>query len=192
MHRISVPVVLFALAACASAKTGGGDEPYVTSDPHDKVVNNGLNGVTVPITSVESKDVMLATILAPVDSVWNVLGPIFLDLGVEPQTVDQPEHFLANTSFQVHGALGGVNVSHYLDCGSNISGSLVNQGSISMSLTVQVVKDSVASSILKSQVDGFAVQRGLQPQKVHCASTGELEARIARMVRDALTHGAKH
>ncbi len=59
-----------------------------------------------------------------------------------------------------------------------------------MSLTVQVVPDSSMTSTLKSQVDGYAVQRGLQAQKVHCASTGQLEARVARMVSDALKHGA--
>ncbi len=191
MYRMSGPAMLLALAACASASTGGGDAPYVTQQVHEQQINNG-SGTADPITSVDSKDVMLATILSPVDSVWNVLGSVFLDLGVEPQTVDPAQHYLANTSFRVPGTLGGVSVSHYLDCGANISGVVAQNSQITMSLTVQVVKDSSSVSTLKSQVDGYAVQRGLQAQKVLCATTGQLEARIARMVTDELKHRGKN
>jgi hypothetical protein len=191
MYHMSVPVVVLALAACASASTGGGDVPYETQEVHTKDYNNGINGATGSVTAIETKDVMKATILAPVDSVWSVLGSVFLELGVEPQTIDPVQHYLANTSFRVQGTLGGVSVSQYLDCGTNISGNVAQLSQISMSLTVQVVRDSVSVSQLKSQVDGYAVQRGLQAQKVHCASTGRLESRIARMVTDELKHRSK-
>jgi hypothetical protein len=190
MRHIGIPIAVLALAACASAKTGGGEAPYVTTDVKPQVLQAGGN--TYDLTTTESKDVMSAPIFAPMDSVWNVLGSIFLDLGIEPVTVDPTLHYMANTSFQVRATLGGVAISHYLDCGSGLNGPVAQQAQLSMSLTVQVIADSSKVSALKSQVTGFAVQRGLQAQKVECASTGQLESRIARMASDAVKHGAKN
>jgi hypothetical protein len=40
-------------------------------------------------------------------------------------------------------------------------------------------------------VNGYAVPEGVASNRTHCATTGQLEARISRMVTDALAHRAK-
>lgn len=185
-RRVIAGACLCALAACSSGAAG----PSVT----DTVQNETLNasGVQYDLSSLEQKDVMETVILAPVDSVWQLVPGVFLELDIEPGTVDQKTHVISNTAFVVRRSLGGQPLSRYVDCGSTISGASADQMKVTMSLIVQVVSaDSVNVAKLRSQVDGWGVAEATSSSRVHCASTGRLESRIARMVNDDLTHRAK-
>ena len=177
---------LFTLAACASS-TGG---PTVTTTNQSETFTSGASQYDV--SSKEQKDVMEQTILAPIDSAWRALPGVFLELDVEPGTVDQKTHVISNTSFVVRHTLGGAPLSRYVNCGSSISGPAANQMKVTLSLVVQVVaSDSNGVSKLRSQVDGWGVDEAVSSSRVHCASTGGLEARIARMLNDEISHRTK-
>jgi hypothetical protein len=180
------------IAGCASGSNSGASAaPVVGSVQQDQRLKTSDAGA-YSTTSMESRDVMTATVAAPLDSVWHVLGSVFLELGIEPGTVNNEEHYIANTSFLVSRKLGGVSISKYLDCGSSATGPLAQQASITMSLSVQVATtDSADVSQLRSQVNGYAVAEGAVAARALCGSTGQLEARIARMVNDALAHRSK-
>ena len=179
-----------ALAGCAGGGTAGpAAAPTVTSVVQPQEFHTPTS--SYDMTTVEERTVVTSTILAPADSVWAVLGSVFLELGIEPGTVNNQEHYLANTSFRVQRKLGGVSLARYLDCGSSATGPVATQSQITMSLSVQVLYDSAEVSRLKSQVNGYAVAEGAVSARTHCASSGQLEARIARMVNDAIAHRSK-
>lgn len=192
MYRNRVRVLL-ALAAVGGCSTGNQNAkagpPQVTS----VVTANELyvQGVRYDLTQVTDKNVTQIPIVAPVDSVWKVLPGVFIELGVDPGTVDQQQHFIANTSFTARHRLGDANVSKYVDCGSSMSGKTADQATVTMSLVVQVVPDSGDISKLRAQFDGFATMDGAVANRIQCTSTGVLEARIARMVNDELAHRTK-
>jgi len=190
-HGIRTLLTISAIGACSTGNNpSAGGAPVVTS----VVKPNELYtpGMRYDLTTVEDKNVMLIPILAPIDSVWKVLPGVFVELGVDPGTVDQSQHYIANTSFAVRRTLGNTRVSKYVECGGTVSGKTADQSSVTLSLTVQVVADSGGISQLRMQFDGFATMDGAVANRIHCASTGQLEARVARMVNDELAHRTKH
>jgi hypothetical protein len=184
MMRIGFAIV-FALAACSSS----GGAPTVTTVTQQQVLETP--SAAYHLDARENRDVIVTTILAPSDSVWRLLPGVFLELGVDPGTVNADEMVIANTSFQLRRSLGGVRASRYLDCGGSIAGPMADQAAITMSLTVQVVRDSSVVSTLRTQMHAWAHPEGAVIERISCASTGALEARIARMVRDNLARRAK-
>jgi len=178
-----IPAIVLAIAACSSS--GG---PVVSTQVTTQTLQTP--GANIDITSTQDRDVITQMMLAPADSVWRQLPGVFLELDIEPTTVDQKDHVIANMSFTVRRSLGGVRLSRYVDCGRNISGAAADQLQILMTLMVQVVADSSQTSTLRSQVQAHGVAEGVSGTQVACASTGALEERIARMVNDALAHRA--
>ena len=185
-HKRIAAACAFAVAACSSG-TGG---PEVGNNVQTETLT--VTNQQYDLSAREEKDVMETTMLAPIDSVWRALPGVFLELDIEPGTVDQQTHVISNTAFIVRHTLGGVQLSHYVDCGSSISGPSAMQMKVTLSLTVQVVSsDSVGVSKLRSQLDGWGVSEATSSGRVHCATTGQLESRIARMVNDEMAHRAK-
>ena len=184
-----VPVA--ALVACSSGGSStAAAAPTVTTVDHTQNVVTPTGNIT--LSTKEDRDVIVAVIPAPIDSVWHLLPGIFLELQVEPAQVNNEGFFIANTSFTVRRTLGGERISKYLNCGSSIAGQIADQSQITMSLTVQAVPVGDLVSDLRTQVSAYAVSEGASVGAVACASTGALEARIARMVNDALKRRAKN
>ncbi len=186
-------VVAFASAFAACASKGvstEGNAPVVSTTVQPGELSS--NGINYDLTRLENLDVMTSTILAPLDSVWKALPGVFLELGVEPGTIDQQKHVISNTSFKARRTLGGTRLSKYLDCGSSVVGPNADQMVVTISLTVQAVRDSVEISTLRTQVTAYARSESTSDPAVHCGSTGGLEARIARMVHDDLARRASH
>jgi hypothetical protein len=188
--RIAIAAALVGAAACSSGGSSGpAAAPTVTSVVQPQQLHANAN--SYDMTTVEERNIVMSTVLAPADSVWAVLGGVFLELEIEPGTVNNREHYIANTSFRVQRKLGGVSVSKYVDCGSSATGPVAQQSQITMSLSVQVIADSSDVSRLRSQVNAYAVPEGMMSTRTHCASTGQLESRISRMVNDAIAHRNK-
>lgn len=181
MRMISMVPAIALIAACTSGASGA---PVATTVVEPSRLDTP--GASYDLTRVEDRTVMTTSILAPVDSVWRVVPGVFLGLDVEPGTLNHTAHVISNTSFVVRRQLGGVNLSRYLDCGSGLTGPAANQLKITMSLVLQVVGDSSGVSTLRTQVNGYGQSEATSDPPVHCATTGALEARIAKMVNEAL------
>jgi hypothetical protein len=190
MRKSWIVIAALAAAGCSSGgATGAGAAPTVTSVVQPQQLQTPGN--SYDLTTKEDHDVMLSTILAPMDSVWRVLPGVFLELGIEPGTVDPQQHYIANTSFKVRRSIGGKRLSLYVDCGGSVAGQTADHAEVTMSLTVQVVSDSAELSHLRTQLNAYAIQEGTQGIRMHCGTTGALEARVARMVNDELKARAK-
>jgi hypothetical protein len=149
-------------------------------------------GTRYDLTAVQDENVLTAPILAPSDSVWKVLPAVFIELGVDPGSVDQQKRIIANTSFVVRHKLGDAQVSKYVDCGSVMGSKTANQATVTLSLVVQVASDSADISQLRTQFSGYATMDAAVANRITCTSTGAIEARILRMVNDELAHRTKH
>jgi len=185
-----VGVVALVVGCSSGGQSASAPAPTVTSN----VVNSSLQapGVVYDLTTVEDKNVTKRAILAPLDSVWRVLPGVFIEIGIDPGTVDQKEHLIANTSFVARHMLGGSRVSRYMDCGMVMGTKTADQSTVTMSLIVQAVSDSVETSQLRFQLSGYATMDGAVANRITCVSTGALESRVATMVNDELAHRAKH
>jgi hypothetical protein len=182
-------IAAIALALAFAGCKSGSSAPVVSTDvtPTRLQTPNAVYNITVG----EDKNVMVASILAPIDSVWRALPGVFLELQVDPTTIDPKEHVISNTGFVVRRSMGGARLSRYLDCGGNISGAFADQLKITMSLTVQVVADSADVSTLRTQMTAYGTQEAVTGNSVICATTGALESRIAHMVNEELKARAK-
>jgi hypothetical protein len=185
-----------ALALIAAACSSGGNQPGSTPAPETtNIVHPGTlytDAAGYNMTTVENKTVYVATVLAPPDSVWQTLPGIFLELGIEPKTVNTQEKYIGNSSVSVRHTMGKSRVSKYLDCGRSNTSSTADQAEVTLSLIVQVVPEVAGQSSLHTQFSGYAMVDGSARNRIQCASTGVLEAHIADMVKDELTHRAKN
>jgi len=192
-HCVLPALVLAATSGCSSggSTSGGAGGPTVSTTVSTTTVQTS-GGDRVDFSTSEDRDVIEIPVRAPLDSVWRLLPGIFLELGIEPGTVNQSEHYIANTSFVARRTLGGQHLSRYLECGETLGSKTANQAQVRMSVTVQAVANGSGATLLRSQVQGTAVSDGVVTNAIHCATTGGLEARIARMVTDELARRAKH
>jgi len=181
------------LAAGCSSGGSGPSEQGATPVTDTRVTSEGLNasGVNYDLTHNEDRTVIRNTILAPLDSVWAELPGVFLELDIEPTTVDQQKHIIANTSFLVRRTLGGVQLNRYVNCGMDVMGPLAAHMNVTMSLVVQAVPDSAQVTTLRTQMTATGIEAASSSSRVDCASTGSLELRIARMVNDILAKKKK-
>jgi hypothetical protein len=187
MHRAAfavASVAAFVLAACKSSS--GGTAPTVTTVEQKTTME--VPGNHIDIKTEENRDVIQSVIVAPMDSVWRAVPSVFAELGIEPAQVNQEEHFFANTQFRERHSMGGVRLSRYLDCGSTMGGPTADQAAITMSLTVQVAGDSSHFTHLRIEMHAYAVTEGAVVGRINCASTGQLESRIDRMLKDDVAH----
>lgn len=194
MNRHWIRALLIVVAVAAACGTGNnpsaGGPPQVTTvvKPNEFYTQ----GTRYDLTTSEEKNVIVLPILSPADTVWTVLPSVFIELGVDPGTVDQQQRYIANTSFMARRTLGNVRLSRYIDCGGTVSGKTADQATVTLSLTVQVVADSGGVAQLRTQFDGSATLDGAVANKIHCATTGALESRIARMVTDDIARRKKN
>lgn len=186
------------VAACAAVMAGcssGGQSSAAPTPTVSSTVNNSsvqAQGVRTDLTTVEDRNVTKTAILAPIDSVWRVLPSVFIEVGIDPGTVDQKQHIIANTSFPARHTLGDSRVSRYVDCGSIMGTKTADQSTVTMSFIVQAVADSAETSQLRFQFSGYATMDGAVANRISCVSTGVLEARVAKMVNEELAPRVKH
>jgi len=189
MSRAILRAALAAALGTACSSGTGAAPPTVTTTATTRTLD--APGAKIDLSTNEEHNVIQSSILSPVDTVWKVLPGVFLELDVEPNTVDPTTHVIANTQFTVRRSLGGVKLSRYVDCGTNITGAAADQMQVTMSLTVQALGDSGNVTTLRTQVEAHGVAEGTSGVQVTCATTGALEARVARMVNDDIAHRHK-
>ncbi|HXY30248.1 MAG TPA: hypothetical protein VEI06_06025 [Gemmatimonadaceae bacterium] len=145
-------------------------------------------GTTIQVDWAAEHNIVANTIPAPADKVWKYLPETYTELGIDPGTVDS-EHFVyGNTSARVRRQIGGVRISKYLECGSQAGTPTADVYDIYISVLTKVEPGDAGTSTVKTQVEGQALPEGVSGHNVRCATTGALEARIAKMLNDRMAH----
>lgn len=84
-------------------------------------------------------------------------------------------------NLRAHGALAGVRLSRYIDCGSGTLGVPADSYDVNLSATTYVTPDG-DGSVLHTLVAANARDPGDNRPPVRCSSTGQFERQLASLV----------
>lgn len=121
------------------------------------------------------------TLPEPPEKLWPLLGQVYDALSVPVQIRNPEAGVLGSVDFQATRRLGDHRLSLFLDCGSTITGSMADQGELTMTVVTQVRPADLSGdqSEVSTLVKGTARQHGLSSSQTECTSTGRLEDMIA-------------
>lgn len=171
------------LAACASS----GPAPDVSVTPVSaRVVTTAGSGVVDLSRSAETIAVPVAIGANP-DTVFVAMLAAYRELGVPTPLLDPARRLAGNELFRVRRRVGGQPMQGYLECGGNASQPNAETYDIEMSLVSYVTPAAGGTSTITTTMTAVGNDPMFgKDRQMRCASTGELERRIVRMVRDRL------
>lgn len=177
-----LPLLSFALAACASATPG------TSTQPTSETVRVFTGGVSKGITMSGSDGVSVRKIAATSDEVWRLLPGVLDSLGIPVNVVDQAKHTIGNSGFNVRGRLKSVPLSRYIDCG-NSNGIGPNADSYQVNLQFVVEVQPVdAGSLVRTTLQAMAKPVTFAQDYSACSSKSALESRVIDILSARIKH----
>lgn len=180
MRRIIVvlPVVL----GCSTA--GRSPAPASPPPPPQVVEVPGA----APLRVEKERVAAGGSVAVPISQVWNVIGTVYRDLGIEPTTILSDTYVIGNQSLKIRRSLAGTPLSRYLDCGSGTGiGPNADYYNVELSIMTQLTSNASGGTDIRSVVDATARPVSLGSNPVVCGSTSVLETRIAKMVAERMS-----
>jgi hypothetical protein len=175
--------VVLALAAAACASSGG------SAAPPPKVINDEREGaLSAALGQRITADDMTASesLTAPRADAYRELIAAYAKLGIPAEMVNPSTGLVAVTERRVSSTLAGEPLSRFLSCGETMTGARANQDRIVLSVISYAKPIGMSGSRIDTRVVATAVDvtgtGGRQP----CATTGQLEARLHKMVKAAV------
>lgn len=187
MRRLTLLPCL--LLGCAPAGRAPGEAPAAA--PSAGAVASPAN-VTVMVAGagfrVRSDEKRSEAILAlPIDQVWRALPAVFDSLGL-PATVRNPEtRTLGTDGVRIRRRLGGAPLSRYFNCGSTQVDANADSYDVLLVLLLRAVPGQAGMTTLETTIDVRARPITFPQGYQACDSTGQLEARVAALVRAVAT-----
>jgi len=175
---LGVAAVAF-VSACAS---GGGSSAPVR--PATQTMGSADVG-TITVTNTVTADV--SHLAATVDAVWRIMPSIYDSVAVPITTLDPASHSIGNQGFKIRGRLGKSYLSKFIDCGSSTQiGPNADTYEVYLSVVSSVRPEGTAGATLSTIVDAKARPINFNQGYSNCASTGNLEIKIADLVKARL------
>lgn len=172
MHRLAVLMLAVVISGCASS-------PGSAIAARDQTVRVSDGGSTL---RVQPNDPMaIATVPYTVDAVWNVMASVFDSLGIAVGTLDPDKHVIGNTELKVHGKLGPVSLSRYIDCGQTQGFPSAETYDVHMSVLTQVTPGKSNTATIATLVEAVARPAQFKGDYTRCETKGEIEARIPKI-----------
>lgn len=187
-----VPFVAAALALCACASGKGassGEAPLMQQ--RTEYTRIETPGGTIEINWQRERTFEATNLLVSVDKAWAAIPAAFGEMGIEPGIVDQKQHVFGNMGVTFRREIGRQRISRYFDCGSTAGMSNSDTYDVIVRVISQIVPAGDGLSILRTQAEATAHPSALSGMGVRCASTGELERRIASMVSEQALRAGK-
>jgi hypothetical protein len=94
---------------------------------------------------------------------------------------------IGNRGLQIRRELGKVRLSKYIDCGSAQARPSADFYDVNMSVVTQLVRADTANTKVVTTVDALARPVSFTGEYIRCATTGEIESRISRLLEAAAT-----
>ena len=116
-----------------------------------------------------------------VDAVWNIMGSVFDSLGIAVGTLDPDQRVIGNTELKVHGRLGPVSLSRYIDCGQTQGFPSAETYDVHMSVLTQVTPGKSNTATVATIVEAVARPAQFKGDYTRCETRGEIEARIPKI-----------
>lgn len=169
MARASLTLTAFLVASCASPSSG----PAIP-DPTRAVVRvSGFEHAEF----WDEKDQNSITVPVSPEEVWRVLPNVYTGLEI-PVTLRVPgELVLGNSGLQVR-RIAGESMSHYVDCGTSLSGVIANRYDVTVSLQTRIQEGPEGGARVATVLEAWAEPRVTRGDPVRCRSKGTLEKEI--------------
>jgi hypothetical protein len=181
--RVPYIATTLVLCACASGGSSGASS-----------ANTPMNQSRIEYTRVDTPNGPIeidwqrestydeTKLLVSVDKAWSALPAAFGELGIEPGILDSKQHVFGNAGMTFRREMGRQRLSKYFDCGSTAGMSNSDTYDLLVRVISQIVPGDEGLAKLRTQAEATAHANAVSGQAVRCASTGELERRIASMV----------
>ena len=180
MRRLAIPAALLLLAGCA-AGSGATAAPPAGPPPRVDAVGNGYD-----VRLSDDAEAAVTRLEAAPEAAWTALMAAYGKLEIPLATVDAAGRTVGNPGFSVRRRLGGQPLSHYLDCGTNLTGIIANSYIVKLSVGSKLTPEAQGGTTLETRVTASATSpQGTGSGPVRCSSTGRLESDIAKLARIA-------
>lgn len=184
MKGLTITIVLFAaLGATACRQPGPLDRPTPSVTIGVPTNDDGSGSVDLRITRDDVASGL--TIPAPRAALWALIPAAYEAAGLPEPALDRGAWTARLQNHTATRRLGGDAMAYFLQCGNGPTGPHANSRRIRM--TVQTALESLASGETRAhtRVDAIAISiEGAGAAPLQCASTGMLERRINRALRD--------
>lgn len=178
MNRSILPLLLL-LAGCAPA--AGVDA--VDGRP-TRVMDAGGTADVYVRSSVHAEEV---TISAPADSVFPALIQAFQDAGLVVSGVERASRVVGAQGMEISRRLGDLPLSTLVECGSSLSGPVVNTARVRLDVISRLVPARADQTTVRTTVTATArPTQGTSASVLGCTSTGRLEAQINQLLQQRL------
>lgn len=168
------------LAACASSGASG-ERVEAPQTTRVVTVEGPMN-----ITTLSSRGIS-QPFNVPAEVVWSKLSEIYGALELPISSLVPARKEIGAESFRVQRTLGGQRLSRYLNCGSSMGEQNADSYRVLMAVASSVTENRDGQAVLTTVISAEASPSAATSHRgVVCNSTGELERRIERMVRDRI------
>ena len=181
-RTILVTCVAVATTACASSGSQTTTGVAVSSAPQQITTAQGQN---IRINTTATTVAVSEAVPIGADSAYNLLLKVYKDLAIPTTNLDSRQRLAGNFQFKIRRKLGGIALSKYLDCGNKDGVSNADEYDIALTIASAVGGASLSSSTISTSINGVATHPMFSTQTA-CATTGELEKRIAQAVNAKL------
>ncbi len=132
------------------------------------------------------------TVNAAPDVAFEALRGVYTKLKIPREITDSSQGLISAIRFRTSGSLGGQRFSTYLRCGVGLEGDNADTWQLSVAIASFLTPTGDGrTKIGTGFVAGARSNGGAAKEPVLCASTGELEALIARMLTEQLAARAR-
>lgn len=132
----------------------------------------------------EFKSAHKSNVPVPINTAWARLGAAYEKMGIGLTTRDTASHTLGNEGMRRTHTLGGERLSDFLDCGTGTGGGPnADLYAVTLSVVTQLQPVNESSTQVATMVQATAAPLTFGSPPVACATTGNLEERLASLVR---------
>ena len=128
----------------------------------------------------------VANLQFPIDKVWSVMPQAFDSLSIPLTVIDATSHTIGNEGLKARRRIGKTRIGEYLNCGNGEGGPSSDIYDINLSLVSRLQPNAVGGTTITTTVDGVAKPASFSGDYIKCATTGELEKRLVKLVEDRI------
>ncbi|HEV7596086.1 MAG TPA: hypothetical protein VGO33_13905 [Gemmatimonadaceae bacterium] len=128
----------------------------------------------------------VANLQFPIDKVWNAMMPAYDSLSIPLSVLDATSHTIGNEGLTARRRIGKTRIGEYLNCGNGEGGPSADIYEINLSMVSRLQPNAVGGTTITTTVDGAAKPASFSGDYIKCATTGELEKRLVKIVEDKL------
>ena len=184
-RKWSVVLAIAAVGACAAR------DPNVAPPPQT-VTPVTITGSGGGIGSTEIRNdprVVVRTIPAPLDAVWDALPKVYQTLDIPQAGADPGAKLFGNPQFRPR-RIAGERMSAYLDCGAGFTAvPKADEYEVTISVLTRLTPDDYGGTVAATTVTATAKPRAESGNPVYCASKGTLETRVTELLLQMIRAG---